>query len=75
MHIIQGSLERRTDDEADLVVIPISRGLEFLLCVLEGFRDIKAVKVDRSFLLDLGTTEVEHGSSTATDGHVPCYSP
>jgi len=46
-------VDRRTNDEADLTVVPISCGLEFLLCILEGFRDIKAVKVDRSFLLSL----------------------
>jgi len=70
-----GLAERHTNDEADLVVVPISCGLKFLLCILEGFRDIKAVKVDRSFLLGLCRTEVERDSSTATDDHVPCYSP
>ena len=48
-----GLAERRTDDEADLVVVPISCGFKFLLCVLEGLRDIKTVKVDRSFPLSL----------------------
>jgi hypothetical protein len=53
MHIIRGSLKGGTDDEADLVIVPISYGLEFPLCVLEGFWDIKAATIDRYFLLDL----------------------
>ena len=66
MHMIQGSLKGRTNDETDLVVFPISCGLEFLLCVREGFRDIKAVKVDRSFLLDLARQRL--GTTLYRDG-------
>ena len=69
-----GLAERRTNDEAELVVVPISCGLEFLLCVLEGLRDIKAVEVHRSFLLDLARQRL---STTLVPrrSYVPCYSP
>jgi hypothetical protein len=42
-----------TDDEADRLVIPIHTRLEFLFCVLDSFRDIQTMEVDRSFLLTL----------------------
>jgi hypothetical protein len=41
--------KRRTDDKADLVIVSIKCRLEFFLCVLHSFRDIKIVEINRAF--------------------------
>jgi hypothetical protein len=44
-----GIAGRRTGDEADLLVISIPCGFELLLCVLQSFRDVKAMEVNCPF--------------------------
>jgi hypothetical protein len=50
----------RTDNEANHLVVSLTGGLKFLLCVSNGFVNVQAVEVNRSLLVTLGMTIVEH---------------
>ena len=52
---MKGSVEGRTDDEADHSVGPQGGRLKFLLCVLKGLWNGQPVKVNRSLGAVLAT--------------------
>jgi hypothetical protein len=52
----------------NLLVAPLTGGLKFLPCKLEGFANAQAVKVDLSPLISLSMTNVEQTLATSIDG-------
>ena len=53
----RAGLKRRTDDEMNLSVAPLTGGLKFLLYTLESIPNVIAVKVN---LVSLRVTDIEH---------------